>query len=128
MPAREETTTFAGGACAACDGPTYSIAENGVCCEQCGRRVVFGREPVSEERQEQPQEQPIFRLMPRGREDQPGPDGGLYRVHTFFVVNESGQAITEETEEGPQPIILQSVPMRIKKPSRLAKPPGVLIH
>jgi hypothetical protein len=71
---------------------------------------------------------PIFRLMPRGRTEQSGLDGGLYCVHTFFVVDPDGQIVTDETDEGPQPIILQSVPMRVKKPSRLMTPAGVVIH
>jgi hypothetical protein len=71
---------------------------------------------------------PIFRLMPRGRSEQAGSDGAVYRVHTFFVVDADDQIVTDETDEGPQPIILQSVPMRVKKPSRLMTPAGVVIH
>jgi hypothetical protein len=72
---------------------------------------------------------PTFRLMPRGRTEQSGLDGGLYRVHTFFVVDADGQIVTDETDAGPQPIVLQSVPMRIKAPSRLmAAPAGMVLH
>lgn len=45
MREREDTTTFVDGACVRCGWPSFSVADNGMACEKCGRRIVFERLP-----------------------------------------------------------------------------------
>lgn len=82
------------------------------------------------EEEQQPVEKatPIFRIRPHNREDRVTEDGSTWRVHTFLVVNETGEVVTDETDEGPKPIMLQSVPMRISTAVQIVRPAPRLLH
>lgn len=74
-------------------------------------------------------EPPSFHLKPAGRREDISPsDGALYRVHTFYVVNEDDQIVTDDTMEGPQAIMIQSVPMRITRPVAGRLRSGLIVH
>lgn len=62
---------------------------------------------------EQPSGPPIFRLHAGETRDQVTEDGSIWRVHTFYVVDEDGARITATTHRGEMPIILQAVPMQV---------------
>lgn len=63
------------------------------------------------------QDRKVFRLAPGERKEQTGKDGALYRVHTFYVIDEDDSIVTDDTMDGPKPIMIQSVPMRITRPT-----------
>jgi hypothetical protein len=67
-------------------------------------------------------------VVPGGRSERIGEDGALYRVHTFYIINDEDQIVTDDTIDGPQPIMIQSVPMRITRPVIAPRPRGLVLH
>lgn len=62
------------------------------------------------------QQQPTFRLKLHRLVEQVHPDGSRDRAHAFVVVHEDGEIVMQDTVDGPQPIIIQSVPVKTRGP------------
>jgi hypothetical protein len=56
-----------------------------------------------------------FRLVHHNRFEKQDKDGNVMAYNVFAVVAEDGKAVHEETPDGPQPVLLLSVPQAVRK-------------
>lgn len=56
-----------------------------------------------------------FRLVHHNRFEKQDKDGTVLAYNVFAVVGEDGKAVHEETPDGPQPVLLLSVPQAVRK-------------
>ncbi len=71
---------------------------------------------------------PDFRLRPAGSlPDRQEPDGSVWRVHVFHLVTEAGAILTDETPDGPLPVVLTSLPIRVALPKPVRPAPQILV-
>lgn len=63
-----------------------------------------------------------FKLVHHNRFEKQDKDGNVLAYNVFAVVSEDGRAIHEETPDGPQPVLLLSVPQAVRKSVVLVRP------
>jgi hypothetical protein len=56
-----------------------------------------------------------FRLVHHNRVERQSDDGRVFVQHAFVVVNDDGDAMVEETPDGPKPVILLSAPQPVRQ-------------
>ncbi len=54
---------------------------------------------------------PLFHLKPVGAAEQTTPDGLRVRMFMFHVCTPQGVPLVEQTPDGPQPVVITSMPM-----------------